>query len=379
MDKIIRKFIEAADVEIKSIDAKTRTIWHTITKEVPDRMGDIIEIDGFGLRNFKRKPSVIYGHDYQGKDPVPVFAENIGFRREGKELVAGTKWLDSNAVSPKLRDLINDLWYLNTKKLLGWSVGFLPNMDKTENITDADGRVTGRRFKEAELLEYSCVIIPCHQDAINDDLFAKGIIDGFKDRKLVAEDLEQAPAGFKSLAEFLAQTAEEPAPEARPYPSEHSCRLNDPGKYEKFRRGTRDHKGKEYSIIFGKLKGENTWEEQAYRYAKDVWTAAEAQAHCKDHGGSFEAAKGVDAPRCPECSGVTDEELDLSRKVVAAVDAVIAAIEPEVKPKAKDPEFTADELADLIKRAETLLDERISTRQKIIAFLKEKLKKLNKE
>jgi len=161
--------------EIRGIDQKTRTIWHIITRETPDRIGDVIELAGISTKNFNRKPSVLYGHDYAGKDPVPVIAECVGLRREGKELIAGTRFLDPNAVSPKLRDLVNDLWYLNTKKLMGWSVGFLPNMDKVEKITDADGKVTGRRFKETELLEYSNVIIPCHQDAVNDAM-AKGIL-----------------------------------------------------------------------------------------------------------------------------------------------------------------------------------------------------------
>jgi hypothetical protein len=161
--------------EIRSMDESTRTIWHPVTREVKDRMGDIIEIDGLSLKNFKRKPSVLYGHDYVGKDPVPVVAENVGFRHEGDTLLAGTRFLDSSRVSAKLGNLINDLWYLNTKKLVGWSVGFVPNMDKAENISDASGRVTGRRFKEAELLEYSNVIIPAHQDAVNAGI-AKGIL-----------------------------------------------------------------------------------------------------------------------------------------------------------------------------------------------------------
>ena len=40
----------------------------------------------------------------------------------------------------------------------------------------------------------------------------------------------------------------------------------------------------------GKLEGENTMTDQAYRYPKDTWEAAEARSHCKDHDGSFEAA-----------------------------------------------------------------------------------------
>ena len=81
--------------------------------------------------------------------------------------------------------------------------------------------------------------------------------------------------------------------ETRPLPSEHSCRLKDPGAFKagSFRRTTRNHEGKQYSVIMGKLKGEDAMTEQAYRYNKETWTADQARSHCKSHDGSFEAAQ----------------------------------------------------------------------------------------
>ena len=75
-----------------------------------------------------------------------------------------------------------------------------------------------------------------------------------------------------------------------PYPNEHSCRLRDPGDFEKdsFRRITQ---GK-LVIIIAKLKGKDTTTAQAYRYPKDDWDQDEAKKHCKDNGGSFEPASG---------------------------------------------------------------------------------------
>jgi hypothetical protein len=75
-----------------------------------------------------------------------------------------------------------------------------------------------------------------------------------------------------------------------PYPSEHSCRVKDPGAFEKdsFRR----IKQGKLSIIIGRLKGKATTTAQAYRYPKESWTEAAARADCKDKGGSFEAAAG---------------------------------------------------------------------------------------
>ena len=77
-----------------------------------------------------------------------------------------------------------------------------------------------------------------------------------------------------------------------PFPQEHSCRLHPPGGFQKdsFRRTTRNHDGKKYSIIQGRPKGSDKMEEQAYRYDKTKWTAAEARGHCKAHDGTFEPA-----------------------------------------------------------------------------------------
>ena len=78
-----------------------------------------------------------------------------------------------------------------------------------------------------------------------------------------------------------------------PYPNEHACRLADPKKFDSFARKKRKSSaGKVYSVIFGIFRkgGKRTSQEQAYRYPKGSWTAAEARSHCKDHGGSFEAA-----------------------------------------------------------------------------------------
>lgn len=88
----------------------------------------------------------------------------------------------------------------------------------------------------------------------------------------------------------------------KPYPSEHSCRLRPPGDFQAdtFRRITREHEGKKYSVIMGKLEGEDAMTEQAYRYPKDTWEAATARSHCKDHDGSFEAASESSRANPPE-------------------------------------------------------------------------------
>ena len=174
-ERIIRR-LDPADLEIKSIDEKTRTIWHPITREVADRMGDIVRIDGGMFDEFRKKPAVLYGHDYRSMNPIPVIGENIGFEKDGDKLYAGTTFLPvaTPNMSQGLKDLINDNWLLHAKKLLGWSIGFIPvDWDK---VMEKD-EFMGYEFKTWKLLEYSSVIIPAHQDAVNDTL-KRGLISG---------------------------------------------------------------------------------------------------------------------------------------------------------------------------------------------------------
>ncbi len=106
-----------------------------------------------------------------------------------------------------------------------------------------------------------------------------------------------------------------------PYENEHSCRLNSPEKYDKFRRKNCaiKHDGKCIDVIYGIKNNES--EIQAMRYNKTVWTEDEARAHCKNHDGQFEPAKKEDKKMgdkkielrtaiAPHHTGVVDNEWD---------------------------------------------------------------------
>jgi HK97 family phage major capsid protein len=181
-ERIVKR-LDPAFLEIKSIDEKTRTIWHPVTREVTDRMGDIVRIDGGDLEEFKKKPAVLYGHQYGGggffggtSGLVPIIAENVGFEKDGDRFMAGTKFLDVAipGMSQALKDLVNDNWILQSLKLMGWSIGFIPI--EWSEVRDGE-EVKGYDFKRWKLLEYSSVVIPAHQDAINDALKG-GLISG---------------------------------------------------------------------------------------------------------------------------------------------------------------------------------------------------------
>lgn len=204
--KPIQRILDLGDlVNVKSIiDEGSRTIWHPVTREVADRYGDVVRIDGMDAADFARKPAVLYGHSYGGVAPVTVIGTNVGFKIEGDILFAGTKFLDTQAagMSQALKDLVNDNWLLHKAGLLGWSIGFIPT--EVSEILEG-GKFKGYEFKAWKLLEYSSVIIPAHQDAVNNSI-RKG---------LLTEELIKR-AGIEILEDLDLDPGPQPARQAAP-------------------------------------------------------------------------------------------------------------------------------------------------------------------
>lgn len=66
-----------------------------------------------------------------------------------------------------------------------------------------------------------------------------------------------------------------------PYQGEHSCRVNDPDKYDEKRREN-DYFEKGIHVIWGYNEGEST-EIQAIRFDSDKFTVKQAKDWLKDH------------------------------------------------------------------------------------------------
>lgn len=291
MKKVIKQ-LAASDLEIKSIDEGTRTIWHRISREVKDRMGDIVRLAGGDFSDFAKKPAVLYGHDYTGKTPISVIAENVGFKIEGDALWAGTRFLDTGVpgMSQALRDLVNDNWILHKQKLLGWSVGFLPT-EAPEAIKDDKGQIIGYDFKKWSLLEYSSVVIPAHQDAINDCL-RKGILsESFLNT--LPEDMKTAAVGIvgeepKTAPEPPADKPTEPAPsEPEPLPKAKEPEATEPPAPEPEQIDKTQPKTRPKS---------NTGEKHMDKIFEKLLKGEELTAEEKDLLAKFQIAFGVKAP-----------------------------------------------------------------------------------
>jgi len=339
-----------------------RIIEHVITDETVDRDGDIIRAKG-----------VDYKTNYYPKNPTILFAH------EGRNFPVGKSikvWHDSTENNIKSQGIYFDDRMDRTGRsdtvfrmvagggMPACSVGFYPLKVNRPNGEEREAMGLGEygvEFIKSELLEYSPCSVGSNPNALQNMLKAlktreemqqalntiipKELIDDFieairvEHKDFIAtiniepED-EEPPEGFKTILDFYDKTVEITEDEVlKPYPSEHACRLKDPSKYEKFRRSQRESDGKKYNIIFGKLKGENKWEEQAYRYPKDGWTTAQARKHCKDHNGiSFEPA--------------SEAVVELNEKLCCGIDTLIEEIKL-LSTNMKELNTTLEPLKDL--------------------------------
>jgi HK97 family phage prohead protease len=115
-----------------------------------DRMGDVIEPDGWQLDRFRRNPVALFGHD----PAFPIGSwRDVGVRR-GQ--LTGTLDL-MEPVSERLREIHAAV---TGGVLRAVSVGF--HSDKHEPL----GKGGGLRFTEAELVECSLVSVPANPNAL---------------------------------------------------------------------------------------------------------------------------------------------------------------------------------------------------------------------
>ena len=327
--EFVRKNNPLKPEDIKIEDGERAAVRYVNTADV-DRDNEIVVPDGLQTKDFLKSPSVLYAHNYRG---LPI-GKDIWLK-----LVKGKGWLAKTVYAK--HELATDVYNLVKDKFLNTnSIGFIPlesvkpdnkKWDKVKDKLISEYGIkeklidkVKRIYTNSILLEHSDVPIPSNINALNiavgkgfikSDQLIKDleieIIDEKDEVELSAEGKKKLEEGLKDVEEgkvieidldkeeetWLIKSSEAIKLEAveKPYPNEHSCRIRNPGgfKPESFRRMTRRSDGKEYSVIMGRLEGETTLTEQAYRYGKGVWSVAQARKHCKDHKGIlFEPATG---------------------------------------------------------------------------------------
>ena len=150
----VRGFTEA----LRAVSEDERTATFVASDETVDRYGDIVSVDGWDLKNFRRNPVFLWMHSqYQPIGNV----QKIGV--EDGKLLATVRFFDAG--DNKTAD---DLWKLvKKKKLRAVSVGFTVKGDEDiEAIRDENESITGFRFLRQELLELSLVSVPANPNAL---------------------------------------------------------------------------------------------------------------------------------------------------------------------------------------------------------------------
>lgn len=276
MDELERKTVS---FEIKDLDEEEGTFsgYAATFSDKPDSYGDIIDPGAFkrtiSKANMGNRIKILWNHyvlEPIGK-PTKLKEDEKGLYFEGK-LSLGVQ--RAKEVLTLMKDGV----------ITEMSIGYNTIKDSYDSITKI------RHLQEIKLWDISPVSFAANPEAI---------IGGVKVDEV----------------------------ELKPFPNEHACRLRNPDDFEKgsFKRMTRTSGGKKYSVIMGKLEGEDNLTEQAYRYNKDVWDKDDAHDHCTDHDGTFEAASGS-AKEEQEQSEEDKAGRVLSAANIAKIRAAVSAL-----------------------------------------------------
>ncbi len=127
-----------------------------LSDATPDRMGDVIEAEGWDLTNFKRNPVALFNHN----SSFPI-GKWHNLRVVGGEL-RGDLRLAPKGTSERIDEIIR---LVDADILKAVSVGFVPIDSESINKNDKFG-FGGTRFKRTELVETSLVAIPANPNAL---------------------------------------------------------------------------------------------------------------------------------------------------------------------------------------------------------------------
>ena len=391
---------------VKGVNPESRTLTIIGTDETRDRHGDIVMVNGWILDNYLKNPVFLWAHDYSS---VPIGAATKLVRRKKPDpRMEFTIKFPTEGLFP-FADLIFNLY--NEKVINASSVGFIPY--KWEDIHDEDEDTKNmywcpKRFLKQELLELSGCAVPANPSALQNSLpdeilrqINEGPVIPENNKDYIMEEIKSIKAEIKDMegrtlvpvSKDISEKVEDPMDinelleerdievndtvasksdkedntenenevEIRPFPNEHSCDLSSK-EYEKYRRESREHDGKTYSVLYGKVKDEDKWEEASYRYNKKTWDRSAARKHCKSHGGTFEPASSDTTDSFEEIDLLYEVKEDL-KNLISNSEKILEAFtksqekEPSGQEKSIDPKKEAQVIDDLVKDAAKGIDD----------------------
>lgn len=158
--EMISNILATDDVEFEAKDFKNkeRSFLVTISRGTTDRVGDIVEVEGWNLKNYRKNPVVMPFHDYSR---LPVGRSLEEFIK--KDRLMGRPQFAPYAEAQLMYNLYRDGY------LKGISCGFISI--KSEPIKqDVEEKLLFHeptRHLKMEMLEYSVAPIPAHQDCLS--------------------------------------------------------------------------------------------------------------------------------------------------------------------------------------------------------------------
>jgi HK97 family phage prohead protease len=152
--ELIRKDL---DFDIREAgDPKDRTLEFVGSTGHVDRYGDVIEVEGWDLKNYKKNPVFLWAHDYR----QPPVGKAVKVEKTDKGLLFRVKF-----PTPEEYPFADTVYKLYLGGYLrATSVGF-QDLER-EPINDKEGKQSGWRFKKQELYELSAVPVPANPQAL---------------------------------------------------------------------------------------------------------------------------------------------------------------------------------------------------------------------
>ncbi len=155
MDKLLHT---KAEISVKDEDGMVEGVVGSTA--VIDRLGEIIEQDGWDLTNYKKNPVVLWGHNVREERPPIGKAVKVwldGVRK--KKLSFDIKFDLADEFAAEIYRKVKE-GFLSTV-----SVGFLPLENEPMNKDDG-GFFSPQRYLKQELLELSFVPVPANPEAL---------------------------------------------------------------------------------------------------------------------------------------------------------------------------------------------------------------------
>lgn len=174
-EDIASKLAKISEIEVKE---KSKSYKMIITKEVKDRDGEIIIIEGIDLRAYKKNPVVLLDHSYKVED---IVWKTTKLYVEWNKLIAD--FIFASTVKGQLAEELYNNGLLKTS-----SIWFISKSRDPENM---------RIITESELLEWSLVAVPANASALSLDgkqaLYKKGVDAGLIKQETPEENSEKEP------------------------------------------------------------------------------------------------------------------------------------------------------------------------------------------